>query len=308
MNRRSRAFIVWARSFASNYIYWPSRLLSEKFLFYNVSIALKLAWVRSRISPRPPANPLALSSLVGTVDNLLALWLTKIMCYSGKDVRAAWPIVGTPFTNVERYRPWARWAHQHLTMYRFFADQITPHSKVLDLGGGIGNMAANIAVLRPDIHMTVIDLDGIAVRIGSDLFRDVPNLKFVNEDARSSPYASRYDFCFMIELLEHVPAESHIGLIETALGALKPNGKLFLSTPNALDQKDEPWGHVGLLNSERAGKVVRIFERQITKFGYLKSEALTSDEPESYSVIDSPKRIGIAQSEYSHYFFELTNR
>jgi 2-polyprenyl-3-methyl-5-hydroxy-6-metoxy-1,4-benzoquinol methylase len=228
------------------------------------------------------------------------------MCYSGRDVRAAWPVVGTPFTNVEKYRPWARWAHQHLTMYRFFFDQVAPKSGVLDLGGGIGNMAANLADMRPDIQVTVIDLDRLSVQIGTQLFREIPNLLFVNEDARSSSYVSKFDYCFMIELLEHVSPESHIALIETALSALKPRGKLFLTTPNAINQKDEPWGHIGLLNLERAHELARVFETRITRFGYMKAETLTSEDPSKYSIEDDLRNIGVPRAEFSHYFFELT--
>jgi 2-polyprenyl-3-methyl-5-hydroxy-6-metoxy-1,4-benzoquinol methylase len=293
------------RSFVSNYLYWPSRLVSERVLFEIVCIALKVGWLRSRITPS--SNRLKPLPTTGTVDNLLALWLTKKMCYSGRDVRAAWPIVGVPFTNIKKYRPWARWAHQHLTMYRFFFDQVASQSQVLDLGGGIGNMAANLAHLRKDIHVSVIDLDPLSVKIGAELFQEIPNLTFVNEDARSSKYVSRFDYCFMIELLEHVPPESHISLVETALSALKPNGKLFLTTPNAIDQKDEPWGHIGLLNLERAQKLARVFEGRILKFGYLSAEFLTGEDPGVYSSVDDVKNIDVPRPEYSHYFFELTN-
>lgn len=295
------------RFFVSKYLYWPSRLFAEQLLFRIVRRALRYDWVRLRIQPLGARNPKAHNSRVGRVDNLLALWLTKTMCYSGRDVRAAWPIVGVPFTTILKYRPWARWAHQHLTMYRFFSIQVAPQSQVLDLGGGIGNMAANLADLRPDIQVTVIDLDPLSVRIGAELFQEIPNLTFVNEDARSSTYRARFDYCFMIELLEHVPPESHISLIETALLALKLNGKLFLTTPNAIDQEDEPWGHIGLLNLDRAKEVARVFEKQIIRFGYLKSECLTSEDPGLYSIVDDINNIEVAQREYSHYFFELEN-
>jgi ubiquinone/menaquinone biosynthesis C-methylase UbiE len=56
-------------------------------------------------------------------------------------------------------------------MYRFFFDKVASHSQVLDLGGGIGNMAANLADLRKDVHVTVIDLDPLSVRIGAELFQ-----------------------------------------------------------------------------------------------------------------------------------------
>lgn len=192
-------------------------------------------------------------------------------------------------------------------MYRFFFDQVDPQSQVLDLGGGVGNMAANLATLRPDTHVTVIDLDTISVRIGSELFQEIPNLTFVNGDVRSSKYVSRFDFCFMIELLEHVPPESHINLIKTALSALKPSGVLFLTTPNAIEEKDEPWGHIGLLNLERAEEVARVFEKHITKFGYLSADFLTSEDPLAYSVVDDLKNVGSARPEFSHYFFQLVN-
>lgn len=307
MNHLVVASASGIRSFVSKYLYWPSRLFAEKLLFETVRKALRYEWVRLRIQPLKAHNPKSHTSRVGTVDNLLALWLVRSICYAGRDVRAAWPIVGTPFTNVEKYRPWARWAHQHLTMYGFFFNQVAPHSQVIDLGGGIGNMAANLADLRPDIQVTVIDLDPLSVRIGAELFQEIPNLAFVNEDARKSIYRAKFDYCFMIELLEHVPPESHISLIETALSVLKPNGKLFITTPNAIDQEDEPWGHVGLLNLGRAKEVARVFENRIVKFGYLRSELLTGEDPNAYSIVDDIINIDIARREYSHYFFELEN-
>jgi 2-polyprenyl-3-methyl-5-hydroxy-6-metoxy-1,4-benzoquinol methylase len=307
MTHQDSASIKLLRTFVSKHLYWPLRLFAEKALFEIVAVALKTGWVKARIADRVDNQSRWQSHKSGTIDSPFVLWLTKTMCYSGGDVRAAWPIVGRPITNVERYVPWARWAHQHLTMYDFFFDQVGPQSQVLDLGGGIGNMAANLADVRSDIHVTVIDLDPLSIRIGSELFKEIPNLTFVCEDARSSKYVSKFDYCFMIELLEHVPPESHISLIETALSALKPDGKLFLTTPNAIEQEDEPWGHIGLLNLRRAKALERVFKSRITKFGYLSSELLTTEDPSAYSAVDDIKNIAVPRPEYSHYFFELKN-
>ena len=308
MTRPDIASVRSLRPLVSKYLYWPLRLFTERALFEIIALALKTAWVKSRITNRDPFESRVEGSNSGTIDNPFVLWLTKTMCYSSRDVRAAWPIVGRPFTNVERYMPWARWAHQHLTMYGFFFDQVGSQSQVIDLGGGIGNMAANLANSRTDIHVTVIDLDPVSIRIGSELFKEIPNLDFVCEDARLSRYGSKFDYCFMIELLEHVPPESHISLIETALSTLKPNGKLFLTTPNAINQEDEPWGHIGLLNLRRAKELSRVFKNRITKFGYLSSESLTTEDPSAYSVVDDIKKIEVPRPEYSHYFFEMQNK
>jgi SAM-dependent methyltransferase len=89
-----------------------------------------------------------------------------------------------------------------LTRYHdFFLEGVRPGERVLDVGCGVGALAADLARVK-DARVTGVDLDVSAVAEARRLHRD-PRLTFLEADARSLP-AGRFDVVILSNVLEHL--------------------------------------------------------------------------------------------------------
>lgn len=278
--------------------YWFARLTLERFaLFLAAKTFLRQSSRPARIED--VGHGLAYSR---PVDSRLLLAVTKLLCYSGKDLRAAWLVDGRPRTTVARYEPLANWAREHWAMYFSFIEKYEPQGEVLDLGCGIGNMTASLALALPTSKVVGLDLNRKGIELGKLRFQ-LPNLELEQGDALDASYESRFDYAFCVEVLEHVHSSQHDKLVEAAINALRPGGLLFLTTPNARNELDHSWGHIGLLNSLRAKAFFERHERLIREFGYLDNTNL--DSLQSATFLHHSDRLQMVSGEYpqwSHFW------
>lgn len=293
------------RNSITKYVYWPLRLSAERFILSIASKVFGLTFIRNWLLGRLTITRHKHSVSGSYVDNLITLKLTQIVAYAGRDVRAAWFVPGEPCTTRQDFENLARWAREHLELYRFWLPRLRDQSSILDLGGGIGNMASNLALWRPNSSVCVIDLHAPSIRLGKALFQNVSNLEFRAEDVRNLRSEELFDFCFLIEVLEHIPAHDHFQLLQTALSSVKPGGKVFVTTPNAINEPDDAYGHIGLLNLNRAEKLVAFFSSYITDFGYITNRELESNDLSRYSIKGDINRISEPHPEFSHFYLEL---
>ena len=102
---------------------------------------------------------------------------------------------------------------------------------VLELGCGWGYDSFLLSTRAKTV--TGVDLNSCAIQQASKRFADVPNISFINDDAiHFLDYGKKFDVIVSFESLEHLTHEEQIVLIKKVWQALKPNGQLFLSTPN----------------------------------------------------------------------------
>ena len=85
--------------------------------------------------------------------------------------------------------------------------------------------------------MLGVDLDPNSI-LYADKFNRLNNVKFACGDAFKLE-SSKVDVVFAIDILEHLPADSHIDFTEKCLSLVKSDGMVCMTTPNALDEADE---------------------------------------------------------------------
>jgi SAM-dependent methyltransferase len=102
---------------------------------------------------------------------------------------------------------------------------LPPRSVVLDVGGGIMGVLLS-RLLQFDVIVADVndrartDIENLGLRfVTIDLFRDTP------------PPADKVDLVVLQEVIEHIPQPPYLVMRRIA-GMLKPNGRLFLTTPN----------------------------------------------------------------------------
>lgn len=118
-------------------------------------------------------------------------------------------------------------------MNRAFAAQIaerlcrgTAPARVLDLGGGDGDMAAALLARHPGLRVDILDLASgfapsaaLARRVGARLGR-------ITGDARTTRLPARYDLVIVNELLELFGADDKQAILAGAVAALAPGGRV----------------------------------------------------------------------------------
>jgi SAM-dependent methyltransferase len=105
--------------------------------------------------------------------------------------------------------------------------------RILDIGGGAGDIAAGLLRSAPDgSSATVVDFDAASADVARGRGLDAFCGRF--EDFESE---ERFDLVLMLNLLEHVA--DPLDILQRARGHLSPNGILWLQTPNfrALDAR-----------------------------------------------------------------------
>lgn len=163
------------------------------------------------------------------------------------------------------------------------AEPQSSKTEILDIGCGVGNMSMNLASVLPGYSVVGLDLNP-NVTAFANRYKDEDNLYIGSEDAFDTKNKNRFKYIFALEILEHLHANQHVEFVDLMLEALTPDGLLFLSTPNAKHEKDEPFGHIGLLNSERAKEFFKRYQSSITHFSYYNNESLESADIERFIV------------------------
>lgn len=88
-------------------------------------------------------------------------------------------------------------------IHSFFYERIPPHSKVLDLGCGVGAVAHDI-VLHANSTVLGIDMDANSITLAKQLYQH-PNLQFVLGNVFTHvPDAESFDVIILSSVLEHL--------------------------------------------------------------------------------------------------------
>jgi|688.fasta_scaffold129277_1 2-polyprenyl-3-methyl-5-hydroxy-6-metoxy-1,4-benzoquinol methylase len=213
----------------------------------------------------------------GLVINRLNYWLIKKVAYVDRDVRAAWIGGGLAETQYSSLIPFANWANQHWGIYKSFEEffDSIPNGKILDIGCGTGNMTANLSRIFQSRLVYGLDLNKRAIFFAKKL-NSTTNTVFKVDNAFRLEYRGEFSSIFAIEILEHLDSKTHFDFIDGCLRALKPEGLLFLSTPNEPYAVDAEYGHVGFLNSDRWKAFCDRYENQFVEISYIDNSKLLS--------------------------------
>lgn len=115
-----------------------------------------------------------------------------------------------------------------LTRYHdFFVSNIPAGSKVLDIGCGYGAVARSIAKGVPGSRVTGVEINDARVaqaRAGESL----PNLDFIQADARTSLPPEKCDVVVLSNILEHI--ETRVDFLKDILRQVQP-GRVLIRVP-----------------------------------------------------------------------------
>ena len=75
----------------------------------------------------------------------------------------------------------------------------------------------------------------------------------------------RFDCIFCVETMEHIPYEKQAAFIDAALGMLKPDGRMFITTPNESSASPP---HVGVWTEAKVAELVARLGEHIVKRGW----------------------------------------
>jgi len=222
------------------------------------------------------------------INDPAMLALLKKICYGKHDIRAGWVGPGVPATDSLEFKPLAKWALCHWSMYSGFLPQVRQMhdgGQILDVGCGTGHATICLSTILPGYTVTGIDMDDIAIRF-AERFNKTRNVRYIHYDFLNFPSTQRYTYIFSLEILEHIPSTRHYEFVDKCLSMLQNEGLLFLTTPNALDEPDSSYGHVGLLNRVRARAFIERYKDRIVDASFYDNQKLMSTDAKEFILQD----------------------
>lgn len=96
--------------------------------------------------------------------------------------------------------------------------------RVLSLGCGHGAVDRYIAELNPQVEIEGVDLDAERVRQAEATQARAPRVRVAVADVTTLDPGDGYDAALAIDVLHHVPAETHATIASALHRALKPGG------------------------------------------------------------------------------------
>ncbi len=133
---------------------------------------------------------------------------------------------------------------QNRELRRLSLKSFAPHIKGergLELGCSDGYMTEKLASFLP--HLDVVD--GSKNFLDEARKRQLPNVRFIYSLFEEFTSTEKYDCVFASFILEHVA--DPIGVMKMAKSVLKPDGRLFITVPNARALSRQLALHMGLL-------------------------------------------------------------
>ena len=124
----------------------------------------------------------------------------------------------------------ARFQILHVRFLEEIAQYLPASGTVLDLGCGFGLFALYMAIARPDVSLTGIDLSSARIEQARSSARalGLTNVRFETGDLRTWRPQAPTDTVYMLDVLHHVPIEAGDALIRGVHAVLRPGGRLLL--------------------------------------------------------------------------------
>ncbi|MGZ0656802.1 class I SAM-dependent methyltransferase [Coraliomargarita sp. W4R53] len=120
----------------------------------------------------------------------------------------------------------SKWHH---LKFEFFLDQLRKEDRVLDIGCGPGTFLGNYTCEQSAVG---VDISKQQIDYASDKY-DRDQLDFCVFSGTALPFEDNsFDVVVLIEVVEHISVSTVNKLFSEARRVLRPNGRLYVSTPN----------------------------------------------------------------------------
>lgn len=100
--------------------------------------------------------------------------------------------------------------------------------RVLSLGCGHGAIDRYLAEINPDVRIEGVDLDEKRVLQAQETQERAPRVRVAVADVTTLDPGEGYDCALAVDVLHHVPFETHATIASALLRALKPGGLLLV--------------------------------------------------------------------------------
>jgi|GEM_PF-3175597 ubiquinone/menaquinone biosynthesis C-methylase UbiE len=192
--------------------------------------------------------------------------------------------------------------NEHWLRYKFIREHLTTE-KVLDIACGSGYGSYYLS-LNNGLHVIGADVSSDSINKAKKSYQK-DNLQFQVANALSLPFAdSSFDAVVSLETIEHFNISDQKLYIVELKRVLKPEGKLWLSTPNAQASKHKnPWHLKELSFSELQNLLSSNFKKyKILKQGTALATVISSDDFK-----DEGSSVDLSSEIYPKYYIALAS-
>ncbi len=109
------------------------------------------------------------------------------------------------------------------------ARQLPQQARVLDIGGGDGELLNGLLALRPDVSLVMVDVAESVGKFLEPRYRDRVELKpqtFIAEHVAVT--TQRYDAALVSDVLHHIPVAQRHAFLASVREAVNSNGTIFI--------------------------------------------------------------------------------
>ena len=121
----------------------------------------------------------------------------------------------------------------------FLDSYILPTGVLASFGCGIGIMEAYLGLRYPSLRIDASDCDPRKISIANDVAP--PNVMFRVCDVISDPFPAGLPAILFVDLLHHIPRESHDAVVAKSFSALQPGGRLIVKDLDTRPRWKQVW-------------------------------------------------------------------
>jgi demethylspheroidene O-methyltransferase len=113
--------------------------------------------------------------------------------------------------------------------------------RVLDLGGGKGELSVALLARSPELEVTLVDLPSVVPLARAHLSaRGLDRVRVLAGDARRDPLPGPFDAITLCRILHDHEDDDALALLRRARSALAPGGVILVAEPMASDGRRDP--------------------------------------------------------------------
>jgi cyclopropane fatty-acyl-phospholipid synthase-like methyltransferase len=102
------------------------------------------------------------------------------------------------------------------------------HGRVLGVGSGHGVVGRWLAELNPGVTVTGLDIDAARVGLSRATEERSPRVRIRVQDVATLDEDSTFDAAVAIDLMHHLPQQTHPSIAQALARAVKPGGALLI--------------------------------------------------------------------------------
>lgn len=112
-------------------------------------------------------------------------------------------------------------------------ENLNSHSKVLEIGCGIGTVTELIAKIVTNGKVLSIDISPKSISIAKQRLKDYKNVDFLVSDMSNFSNNEKFDFIVFPDVLEHIPIDQHFDLFKKIRNIVSEECTICINIPHA---------------------------------------------------------------------------